>query len=457
MKKIYSIAFAAVCALSVSAAMPAKHQAPVTKVSKATRAYAPVHKIESATLSSHALKSVAKADEAPALADITGDYLISYIDEINQLQYEGETTIKAGAAEGEVLITIPFDFSSYYYGTTTVDIPATYADGKLTFTPGATLTMSLLGEDVTDPMCLFHWNDDYQGLHEVTSFTAQWNGKGFTFNPDDLIAMGNPYSDESAWFGIDEITIETDPTLDPNYNPNEGWTSMGEADFTDGWVLPAFDADQTQNVYKVELQQNDADKNLYRLVDPYHGNFPMIDKNECTKAGYIQFNVSDPDHVVFEAVEAGFANSELGITKMYCINGLAIYIDYFNNELGNNLTNDEIIEMLGENSIYTTFKDGVVTLGSFEHPTFGTVYDACFGIQGEKHGGYGWTDANSASKNMHARIVFPSDDSAINSVAADAANIPVEYFNLQGVRVARPAAGQVVIRRQGADATKVVF
>ncbi|HAP29919.1 MAG TPA: hypothetical protein DCR26_07335 [Porphyromonadaceae bacterium] len=67
------------------------------------------------------------------------------------------------------------------------------------------------------------------------------------------------------------------------------------------------------------------------------------------------------------------------------------------------------------------------------------------------------TDENKASKNMHARIVFPSDDSAINSVSADAANAPVEYFSLQGVRVTRPAAGQVVIRRQGADATKVVF
>lgn len=36
-------------------------------------------------------------------------------------------------------------------------------------------------------------------------------------------------------------------------------------------------------------------------------------------------------------------------------------------------------------------------------------------------------------------------------------NTPVEYFNLQGVRVANPAAGQIVIRRQGNTATKVIF
>lgn len=37
------------------------------------------------------------------------------------------------------------------------------------------------------------------------------------------------------------------------------------------------------------------------------------------------------------------------------------------------------------------------------------------------------------------------------------ANAPVEYFNLQGQRVANPAAGQVYIRRQGATAAKVRF
>lgn len=36
-------------------------------------------------------------------------------------------------------------------------------------------------------------------------------------------------------------------------------------------------------------------------------------------------------------------------------------------------------------------------------------------------------------------------------------NAPAEYFNLQGIRVANPAKGQIVIKRQGSKATKVVF
>ncbi len=43
----------------------------------------------------------------------------------------------------------------------------------------------------------------------------------------------------------------------------------------------------------------------------------------------------------------------------------------------------------------------------------------------------------------------------VGSVAVDDENAPVEYFNLQGVKVAEPASG-LYIRRQGSNATKVV-
>ena len=43
------------------------------------------------------------------------------------------------------------------------------------------------------------------------------------------------------------------------------------------------------------------------------------------------------------------------------------------------------------------------------------------------------------------------------TIDVDNSNAPVEYFNLQGQRVANPAAGQVYIRRQGTTAAKVRF
>jgi|GEM_PF-5349820 len=45
----------------------------------------------------------------------------------------------------------------------------------------------------------------------------------------------------------------------------------------------------------------------------------------------------------------------------------------------------------------------------------------------------------------------------VEGVVADAdLNAPVEYFNLQGVRVANPEAGQLVIKRQGSTVTKLI-
>lgn len=53
------------------------------------------------------------------------------------------------------------------------------------------------------------------------------------------------------------------------------------------------------------------------------------------------------------------------------------------------------------------------------------------------------------------------DPAGIDEVGDDAINLndkaPVEYFNLQGVRVANPAAGELVIKRQGDKVSKTFF
>ena len=51
---------------------------------------------------------------------------------------------------------------------------------------------------------------------------------------------------------------------------------------------------------------------------------------------------------------------------------------------------------------------------------------------------------------------FTPGDTAIEGVEADDANAPVEYFNLQGVKVANPEGG-LFIKVQGNKATKVVL
>ena len=56
------------------------------------------------------------------------------------------------------------------------------------------------------------------------------------------------------------------------------------------------------------------------------------------------------------------------------------------------------------------------------------------------------------------KIVFKVA-AGVQNVAVDRVdeNAPVEYFNLQGIRVANPEAGQLLIKKQGAKTQKVVI
>ncbi len=55
-----------------------------------------------------------------------------------------------------------------------------------------------------------------------------------------------------------------------------------------------------------------------------------------------------------------------------------------------------------------------------------------------------------------AVITFGADDAGVNDIVVDNSNAPVEYFNLQGIRVANPEAGQLLIRRQGSEVSKIL-
>lgn len=48
------------------------------------------------------------------------------------------------------------------------------------------------------------------------------------------------------------------------------------------------------------------------------------------------------------------------------------------------------------------------------------------------------------------------DSAGISDVTVDDDNAPVEYFNLQGMRLSQPEAGQIVIRRQGSRVSKIL-
>ena len=208
----------------------------------------------------------------------------------------------------------------------------------------------------------------------------------------------------------------------------QSWTDVGEATLVDGWVLPMFGIDQMQpkNQYKVLLQKSTSNEGLYRLVNPYMSGPVANLNNHETKTGYIEFDVSDPDHVVFNKKAAGFAymdpnDGEKRFNEFYCVNDLGYkMINY------TSYTKEQLISMLGDYMSFTTFKDGVVKLDYFDYGDGDIVYDAHYGTD-EKPTCYGyWTGPDDKPINMKARIIFPGatyeegdDDSGNNQGGND--------------------------------------
>lgn len=295
-------------------------------------------------------------------------------------------------------------------------------------------------------------------IEMLDSFSVTYAGGTITFPVDHGISwsayVDADYTTFAGYFELYDFLsmvklVETDP--------DEGWTSVGTATFTDPWLMPAVGYTDTDEMstWPVELQQNDDDANVYRLVDPYHGESPLSMFNESTKPGYIQFDITDPDHVVFALVKSGFSSSQLGLSNLYCYDVLTAYILQYS---AYGYAPADIIGILGDDVCYTTFADGVVTIGSKEitdpatNETY-TEYAACFTNDASNITFYSWNDGDGNAVPMTGKIVFP-ETTGIASVAAE--NAPVRYYNLQGVEVARPEAGQLVIRRHGSKATKLI-
>lgn len=209
------------------------------------------------------------------------------------------------------------------------------------------------------------------------------------------------------------ISLKQTGDLEEEEDKGPLWIDLGDATLMDGWVLPMLGIDQTkqENWYKVPLQQNRDDEHLYRLVNPYMVG-PAAEANiHATKEGYIEFNISDPEHVLFNKVEAGFAyndarDGEKKFNQFYCMNDLgATALRYSNYEIS------QIIQLMGKDIIFTTYEDGVVTLGAdLLDNRFGDgslSYDARYGTESKPDCNGIWWNNNDRPINMSARIYFP--------------------------------------------------
>ena len=258
----------------------------------------------------------------------------------------------------------------------------------------------------------------YEGL-DLSGYTEE-SVAAFTKAIEDVKAeIANPNATEeslmAAYLALGAALqgLEEKPAVDEG-----SWELVGTAILEDPWVLPGLGIDQhkDENKWEVPLERNTENENLYRLVDPYHAESPAKAHNQSEEVGYIVFDVTDPDHVLFAPnTGVGFKNrtSDIAIkvNEVYAYNRLT-HRYYYKEDGKKDLAT--VIADYGEVIPFTTFKDNVITLGSITVDGK-TIYDACFGDSSDKTGypdGFDWENGADMTGTITLKIGGAGDETA---------------------------------------------
>lgn len=140
-----------------------------------------------------------------------------------------------------------------------------------------------------------------------------------------------------------------------DYDPNEGWTSKGYVQYTDGYVCANEFLSEPIVTYWVELQEYDATPGLYRLVNPYGEPFPYNEPGDynANRDCYLNIDASDPTKVV--VLESPQTLDWTGDALDYCWSMAQFFRE--NGSGGQPVTDDQIAAA----GFFGTLEDGLIT------------------------------------------------------------------------------------------------
>ncbi len=431
MKKLYTVAMAAV--VTVTASAITRQQEAVTSVNRLQVTAEPIGIHGDA-------KVPAKASTFNSVSEMEGELLWDFFSLIYPSGYSSKE-VDLTVVDAETGLVNIDGIYPVGLGLNSLEATVDLAAGTLTIT-----NRQFLGEDVYGAMDWFYFkglNDEgalIPGALDVESVVATLDGNTFKFPDNVIIAVGDPDNEKLGWWTITAFNKLTKNIVNPDPDP-ESWTAFSSATMIDGWIMPALTyndgsyANPEDFPITVSVERNDADPNLIRLVNPYlkSSGFPLDGSD-----GYIVIDIADPEFVIVKpGVFSGFIN---GSDDVYCFN-----VEGFCESFG--MTQEEIKEewnVIEEWSNMT--EEGTNTIISI--PTCRFNYPTALDKM------YTWTNRADAMKATISIEGTVGIDNVI--VANEDANAPVEYYTVHGVRVDNPQAGSIVIRRQGSQVSKVI-
>lgn len=237
--------------------------------------------------------------------------------------------------------------------------------------------------------------------------------------------------------GMDNLVLYTfDEDGNPQYrsgnnkvlihheNADQWETLEGEGLYTDCMVTDLMELGPGE-AYKVTVQQSISTPGYYRIVNPYGKTSPFGDRttHTCDCNHYIYINAVNPQRVYIERSIPGVSLNGSNYLIFSCAVENLIY---------------ESPEDIDPN-LWGTKSGQVITL-----PENTVIYN--------EYPFYYW------HYNVTPfRLELPESGSVNIIMADEDVNVEPEYFNMQGVRVADPVSGQLLIRRQGTRIDKISF
>lgn len=205
----------------------------------------------------------------------------------------------------------------------------------------------------------------------------------------------------------------------------EEWENIGVGSMVDMFCAPFFIEGLNETPYDIVVEKNTQQEGIYRILDPWMNLYEAA-------GGYagepLVIDVSDPSCVRVEMQETGFSMGTYGLVYIVSTSGLYSTNADFKASDDYPLYN---VTMNEEMRIEIPFEAMLFYLPDYDSQ-------------------YVYVPEECAA----SYIQLPKTN-AVKTLATDE-NAPVEYYNLQGVRIANPEAGQLVIVRQGSKATKTI-
>lgn len=420
MKKLYTIALAAAMAFGASAAAPQV---------QTTIAPLPAKAVKNITLAEGAVVGAEKATfptirKAVSAEQLFGTYIWNYFCPLGQgTDEKDELEFSAGSNPNEVLVSgitggvTVVGTADFNAGTVTMEAQLLVENTQVNTGTGT------VAANIYFFPCYVDDNDQPQITEEAAVITITATGaemdemKGFCVAAVSL--------DGSQLYGYFNLCLFNEFV---KYIESDYWTNIGDAEFKAGFIYAMFVGGEGLSTIEtipsanVPAQRSVEDPNIIRIKNAFAA--PLEDDRLTDP---ITFDLTDRKCVVVPMQYTGITEREMG--AVYILSRADNYesIDQF---------------LASDNAKYAlTVDNNVITIPA---------------------GGMWWyfpeTDRESlygAKNELPSSLTLPAGWDAIDNITVEGVDAPVEYYNLQGIRVANPENG-LYIRRQGKNATKVL-